>query len=169
MALLGSAAARAARRARSTAGDPAASQVWRTTPRRVRPAYGVTGFGGAAGRGRPRTSRPARRRPGRRRAPTAIAPLPGSPASAAGAAAIQRDHVGQAVAALAGPAVHTAGRPSCSEAIPPHATPKSPVSSRLRSGVHGEWSETTQSITPSASAGPQPLAVGRARGSAGST
>ena len=36
--------------------------------------------------------------------------------------------------------------------MPPQAAAKSPVSGRLRSGVHGEWSETTQSIVPSASA-----------------
>ena len=35
--------------------------------------------------------------------------------------------------------------------MPPQATPKSPMSRRLSSAVHGEWSETTQSITPSAS------------------
>ena len=36
--------------------------------------------------------------------------------------------------------------------MPPHAAPKSPLSSRFSSGVHGEWSDTTQSIVPSASA-----------------
>lgn len=36
--------------------------------------------------------------------------------------------------------------------MPPHAWPKSPVSSRFNSGGHGEWSLTTQSMTPSASA-----------------
>ena len=46
--------------------------------------------------------------------------------------------------------VQTAGSPSCSEAMPPQACPKSPVSSRLRSGVHGEWSDTMQSMVPSA-------------------
>ena len=36
--------------------------------------------------------------------------------------------------------------------MPPQASPKSPTSSRFSSAVHGEWSETTKSITPSASA-----------------
>ena len=48
--------------------------------------------------------------------------------------------------------VQTAGRATCSEAMPPQAAPKSPSSSRLRSGVHGEWSLTTRSMSPSASA-----------------
>ena len=47
--------------------------------------------------------------------------------------------------------VHTAGRPSWTEAMPPQASPKSPVSSRLAATVHGEWSDTTQSIVPSSS------------------
>ena len=47
-------------------------------------------------------------------------------------------------------AVQTAARPSCSDAMPPQACPKSPVSSRLRSAVHGEWSDTTMSMSPSA-------------------
>ena len=36
--------------------------------------------------------------------------------------------------------------------MPPQAAPKSPSSSRFSSTVDGEWSETTKSITPSASA-----------------
>jgi hypothetical protein len=40
--------------------------------------------------------------------------------------------------------------PSCSDEIPPQAAPKSPVSSRLSSGVDGEWSDTMMSIMPSA-------------------
>ena len=48
--------------------------------------------------------------------------------------------------------VHTAGRATCSDAMPPQAAPKSPASRRLRSGVHGEWSLTTRSTSPSASA-----------------
>ena len=34
--------------------------------------------------------------------------------------------------------------------MPPQASPKSPTSSRFSAGVHGEWSETTKSITPAA-------------------
>ncbi len=41
-----------------------------------------------------------------------------------------------------------ADRPTSTDAIPPHATPKSPMSKRFRSGVQGEWSETMQSMTP---------------------
>ena len=47
--------------------------------------------------------------------------------------------------------VHTTGRASWSEATPPQARPKSPVSRHLRSTVDGEWSETTRSSTPSRS------------------
>ena len=36
--------------------------------------------------------------------------------------------------------------------MPPHASAKSPVSWRLRSAVHGEWSLTTMSMSPLASA-----------------
>ena len=35
--------------------------------------------------------------------------------------------------------------------MPPQATPKSPLSSAFRSGVDGEWSETTRSMMPSRS------------------
>ncbi len=48
--------------------------------------------------------------------------------------------------------VHTAEKPTWSPDTPPHAVPKSPVSRSLSSGVLGEWSLTTQSISPSASA-----------------
>ena len=72
-----------------------------------------------------------------------------SPASAAGPAAIQR-----ATSARSWPrrraSVQTSGSPSCSDAMPPHACAKSPLSSALRSAVEGEWSDTTRSIVPSA-------------------
>lgn len=42
--------------------------------------------------------------------------------------------------------------PNCREEIPPHACVKSPLSKHLRSGVHGEWSDTTISISPALSA-----------------
>ena len=35
--------------------------------------------------------------------------------------------------------------------MPPQAAPKSPVSRRLSWGGQGEWSDTTSSMTPSAS------------------
>ncbi len=35
--------------------------------------------------------------------------------------------------------------------MPPQAAPKSPVSLRFSSGGQGEWSDTTQSITPDSS------------------
>ena len=56
--------------------------------------------------------------------------------------------------------VQIAGRPSCRPAMPPHAKPKSPTSKRFRSGVHGEWSLTTQSMTPAASPLPEQFAIG---------
>ncbi|CAM5383750.1 hypothetical protein SGLAM104S_03253 [Streptomyces glaucescens] len=46
-------------------------------------------------------------------------------------------------------AVHTAARLSWRPEMPPHAVAKSSV---LRSAVDGEWSVTTQSMVPSASA-----------------
>ena len=48
--------------------------------------------------------------------------------------------------------VHTAGSPSWTEAMPPQAAPKSPPPRFLSSAVQGEWSETTQSMSPAASA-----------------
>ena len=48
--------------------------------------------------------------------------------------------------------VHTAESPSWTEAMPPHAAPKSPPPCCLRSAVHGEWSETTKSMSPAARA-----------------
>src|SRR4051794_41903508 len=80
-----------------------------------------------------------------------MSPLAGSPANRAGAAAIPRA-TEPSVSPRARAPVHTAGSETCSEAIPPHARPKSPTSSRLSSGVHGEWSLTTRSTSPSASA-----------------
>jgi hypothetical protein len=81
--------------------------------------------------------------------PTTRPPLRSRPARAAGVADIHR-----VTSASAKPrcfaSVQTAGMATWSPAIPPQATPKSPVSSCLSSGVHGEWSETMQSMTPSA-------------------
>lgn len=42
--------------------------------------------------------------------------------------------------------------PNCREEIPPHASVKSPLSSFFRSGVQGEWSDTTMSMCPAFSA-----------------
>ena len=36
--------------------------------------------------------------------------------------------------------------------MPPHAEKKSPLSNSFIAGIDGEWSDTTMSITPSASA-----------------
>src|SRR5262249_61992784 len=85
------------------------SQVRRTTPVSVRPAYGVTGcrWRRRAGStvnsaGSPNPTRAASR-------PGAIAPLPASPASAAGPAAIQRTTSVRSPPRRRAP-VHTAGR-----------------------------------------------------------
>lgn len=45
-----------------------------------------------------------------------------------------------------------ANLPNCSEEIPPQAWVKSPLSRFFRSGVQGEWSDTTISIWPAFSA-----------------
>lgn len=63
--------------------------------------------------------------------------LAASPASRAGASHIQRT-TSTSVWPRARAAVHTAGSASCSPAMPPHAAAKSPTSSRLSAGVHGE-------------------------------
>ena len=60
-------------------------------------------------------------------------------------------------------AVQITGRPSCTEAMPPQAAAKSPVSCRFSSGVHGEWSLTTQVIRPSASAAQSRSALAASR------
>ena len=102
--------------------------------------------------------RPARTRDRSASQPTLDPPLRSSPTSRRGAAAIHRTTSAQRVAARRA-SVQTAGSPTCSEEMPPHAVPKSPLSSRFSSGVHGEWSDTTQSMLPSASACPQQVAV----------
>src|SRR5215471_10742352 len=117
------------------------SQVLRTTPVSVWPAYGVTGC------------RCSSRAAG------------AAPASSAVPSAIQRT-----TSARPWPRrrawVHTAGRPSWSEEIPPHAAPKSPVSRCFRPGGQGEWSDTTVPIRPSASpahrpsGSPRPVSAG---------
>ena len=58
----------------------------------------------------------------------------------------QRDHP----RALA--CVHTARRPSCSDAMPPQARKKSPVSMLSSPAGDGEWSETTRSSAPCSNA-----------------
>src|SRR5215831_14744363 len=131
------------------------SQVLRTTPVSVWPAYGVTGcrcssrLGSTVNRA---VSSNATRSASR---PRAIAPLPGSSASPAVSSAIHRT-----TSARPCPRrrawVHTAGRPSWSEEIPPHAAPKSPVSRCFRPGGQGEWSDTTTSISPLASPAHRP-------------
>ncbi len=49
-------------------------------------------------------------------------------------------------------AVHTTGRPNCTDAMPPQACATSPLASSFTSGGAGEWSLTTMSMVPSASA-----------------
>ena len=44
------------------------------------------------------------------------------------------------------------GSPNWTEAIPPHADMKSPVSSSFTSSVQGAWSDTTMETTPSSTA-----------------
>src|ERR1700730_10046776 len=43
-------------------------------------------------------------------------------------------------------AVHVTGSLNSSDAMPPQARKKSPLSSSFNSGGHGEWSETTKSM-----------------------
>jgi hypothetical protein len=78
----------------------------------------------------------------------AIRPLPVRPAIRAGASAIHPTTSPRRCPRRRA-CDQTSGRPSCSEAIPPHAVPKSPVSRHLSSLVHGEWSDTTMSMVPS--------------------
>ena len=126
------------------------SQVALTTPVSSRPAYGVTGFlwcsraGSTVNVSSGATTQKSASRPG------SMAPFRSSPAIAAGRSAIHRASRSRPKPRCRA-CDQTAGSPSCSEAIPPHAAPKSPSSSRFRSGVQGEWSDTTQSIVPSAS------------------
>ena len=75
-------------------------------------------------------------------------PLPGTRKLAQGFAANHRAMSPRPMP-NSSPAVHTAGSPSWTEAMPPQAVPKSPVSFRLRSMVHGEWSEAMWSMVPS--------------------
>ena len=116
-------------------------------PRRPRPGACAPGC-----RRRRRTPRPARTRPGRRRRRTSIRPLWARPTRSAGAVAIHRTTSGRPVPAVAGGGPHRGQRdldrgdaaPRCSE-VPGRQA-------RLRSGVLGEWSETTRSMSPAASA-----------------
>ena len=132
------------------------SQVLRTTPcssgrvRRDRVAV-------VERPGPRRRSRPGRRRRSRRRCPPRSRPCRAARPGRAGAA-IQRTTSSQRVAAprRLGPHRRQAELQR-GDAAPRRAkSPTSPFSS----AVHGEWSETTQSISPSARP-PERLAVGR--------
>ena len=110
------------------------SQVCRTTPVSSRPAYAETGFcGAAAPRSTTNSSSGANTHQvgvGADRDPALVRPArPGRPARSA----IHRDHVGEVVPRARGRASTSPARPSCTEAMPPQACPKSPVSSRFSS------------------------------------
>ena len=112
------------------------SQVSRTTPRRVRPSYALTGLrcrrawtstvNSSSGANATRSASK----------PAAIVPFDRRPTSSAGRPAIHRA-TSASDTPRAAAAVHTTGSDSCSEAIPPQAAPKSPVSRRFSSGVQG--------------------------------
>src|SRR5690606_6274598 len=126
------------------------NQVARTTPASGRPWYGVTGLRCCSWAASTTNASSGAKTQKSAANPGAIAPLPATPAISAGRAAIHRT-----TSASWWPRcrawVHTADRPSCRLETPPQACPKSPVSKRFSSGVHGEWSLTTQSTVPSAS------------------
>ena len=104
------------------------------------------------GRRRPRTPRRGRRRT--RSASAAdrdlalVAPGPTRRAGRGGHPARRRR---RARCRGRGRSVQTAGSPSWSDAMPPQASAKSPLSRRLSSAVQGEWSLTTKSMSPSTS------------------
>ena len=102
--------------------------------------------------GRPPSSRRGRRPPRSASLPTAMPPLRLSPACAAGCSAIQRITSVRSCPRSAGlgpdrrtdPAAATRSHPR------PRRSHRGPC--RLSSGVQGEWSETMQSMVPSATA-----------------
>src|SRR6516165_2642383 len=123
-----------------------------TTPSNRRPAYGVSLCRWQRRAGS--TVKPASGSQTTRSAsyPLAIEPfrLP-SPASLAGPADIHRTTSSMPTERWRA-SVQTAERPSSSDAIPPQAEKKLPVSLHFIAGGHGEWSETTKSIPPPQSA-----------------
>ncbi len=124
--------------------------VDRTTPVSVRPAYGETGLRCCSAAGSTTHSASGANTEKSATHPAARRPRSVSPTRSAVAVAIHPTTVGRGTPRSRA-AVQTTGNPSWTDAIPPHAAPKSPSSSRLSSAVHGEWSETTQSTVPSSS------------------
>src|SRR5262245_11765404 len=104
------------------------SQVDRTRPRTVRPAYGVILWRTCSSSAEIVHSALSSNTQKSASMPTASAPLLERPARAEGADDIQRaTSLNECPRREA--SVHTIGRPSPSELIPPHALPKSPDSS----------------------------------------
>ncbi len=100
--------------------------------------------------------------------PSAIAPFDASPTRRAGAVDIHSTTLASGMPRRRA-SVQTIGSPSCSDAMPPHASAKSPSPASFSAAGAGEWSETTKSMTPDVEPAPELVAVRRPRGSAGST
>src|SRR6266540_3022287 len=113
------------------------TKVWRTTPWSIIPAYGVTGcrwcsrWGSTLKRASGSNTMTSASHPG------AIRPLRGRPASPAGRSAHQRARSPTSRPRSRAP-VQVAASPSSSDATPPHARTKSPVSRHLSAGGAGE-------------------------------
>ena len=135
-----------------------AARSRRTTPARRRPAYAETVLRWCS-RDTSTDERLVGREhaPGRRRAPTSIRPLCGQPDPVGGRGRHPADHVGERDARGRG---RRSRRPAA-RAAPRRCRPR-PARSRgtLRSAVHGEWSDTTKSMSPAARRRPQQPPVG---------
>src|SRR2546430_10070902 len=123
------------------------TNVCRTRPVSVIPAYGVTGCRWCS-----RSGATLKRASGSNTItsashPGAIRPLRGRPASPAGRSAHQRARSPTSRPRSCAP-VQGAASPSSSDATPPHARTKSPLSRHLRTGGAGEWSLATRASGP---------------------
>ena len=133
-----------------SAGSRAATSGGRR-PSAPGPAYGVTGLRCSQLADRPPLLRGERHQVGV--LPDGDArPCRGSPASRAGAVGHPPDDVGERDPARPGRRSTPPAAPPAARRSRPRPAPKSPSSSSFRSGVHGEWSLTTRSMSPSASA-----------------
>ena len=144
------------------------SQVLRTTPVSVWPAYGVTGCRCSSRAGSTMNRAVSSNATRSASRPRAIAPLPGSPASAAGPFGHPADHVGEAVAAARAPrSTPRAGRAGARRSRP---TPPRSLRSPVASGPAGTASGRTRRCRSRPRPARPTAAPGSPRpGSAGST
>ena len=160
----------AARAARVEVDRRPASQSARTTPRRVRPAYGVTGCRWCS-----RAGSTTNVSSGANSAQVGVgADARSGPCGSARPGGGGCGHPARPRRAARAPrsraSVQIAGRPSCSEAIPPQASAKSPLSSAFSSGgARRVVGHDACRSSPSASPAHSSVAVVGRRGSAGST